>query len=331
MTSGYTVGLIGAGGIAPSHVTAWRSLGVNVINFSTGGDSASLCEKYDATEVRSLDELLAGCHAVDVCTPTPSHPELVAAAAAAGRQVLCEKPLALTSDLAKDMIARCEQAGVKLYPAHVVRFFAAYARAHDHIAAGGVGDVAVARYLRMGARPSQGWYADPAESGGIIFDLMIHDLDFARWIAGDVTKVFARDSGSIGDRKAAVSAHVILTHASGAVSECTGNWRPGGKFDTRFTIAGGGGMINHEREAYQPFVLDACAEDAETGYVPTAGFTESPYLTEIREFHAAFLGGPEPRVTAADGLAAIQIAEAAAESARTGAAVELEVTAGARP
>ncbi len=323
MTPPVAIGLIGAGGIAPSHVTAWLDLGLSVINFSTGGDAAQLCERYGATEVHSLDELLERCDVVDVCTPTHTHPEIVLAAAAAGRDVVCEKPLALTSDAAQAMITACAEAGVHLYPAHVVRYFDAYAAAQRHVASGGIGQLAVQRYLRMGTRPRAGWYADPALSGGIIFDLMIHDLDFARWIGGEVSTVFARDTDALTDPEAAVSAHVIMTHASGAVSQCTGIWRVDGPFDTRFAIAGHSGTVNHERSTYRPFVLDSAKATGDGGYVPSTPFSESPYLTEIREFHAAIAGGAAPRVSAADGLAAIRLAEAASESVRTGAAVTI--------
>ena len=323
MTSGMTIGVIGAGGIAPSHVSAWLELGVDVISFSTGGDAAQLCERFGITEVHSLPDLLAAADVVDVCTPTYTHPELVLAAAAAGRHVICEKPLALTSTQAQAMITACSEAGVHLYPAHVVRFFDAYAAAQRQVDSGGLGRIAVQRYLRMGSRPRVGWYADPALSGGIIFDLMIHDLDFARWICGDVTRVFARDTANLDDPDASVSAHVIMTHASGAVSQCTGIWRPGGPFDTRFAIAGDQGNLNHERSTYQPFRLDSVTETSDGGYVPSAQFSESPYLTEIREFLESIAGGPAPRVSAADGLAAIRLAEAATESVRTGVAVSL--------
>lgn len=323
MTSGLTIGVIGAGGIAPSHVLAWRELAASVIIFSTGGDAARLCERHGGTEVSSLTELLDRADLVDVCTPTYTHPELVLAAAAAGKHVVCEKPLALTSIAARAMITACAEAGVHLLPAHVVRFFDAYAVAQRQISEGALGRLAVQRYLRMGRRPQVGWYADPTLSGGIVFDLMIHDLDFARWIGGEVRTVFARDTANLADPEAAVSAHVIMTHASGAVSQCTGIWRPDGPFDTRFAIAGDQGTLTHEMSAHRPFTLDSATTDAAGGYVPSTQFSESPYLTEIREFHTAITGGPPARVTAADGLAAITLSEAAVESVRTGTAIGL--------
>ena len=323
MTSGLTIGVIGAGGIAPSHVSAWLELGQRVIVFSTGGDAGSLCQRWGGTEVATLEELLATAGVVDVCTPTYTHPELVIAAAAAGKHVVCEKPLALTSIEAQAMITACVEAGVLLFPAHVVRFFDAYAVAQRQLLDGALGRLAVQRYLRMGKRPQVGWYADPALSGGIIFDLMIHDLDFARWTGGEVSTVFARDTANLADPDAAVSAHVIMTHTSGAVSQCTGIWRPGGPFDTRFAIAGDQGTLAHEMSGHRPFRLDTAVPDTEGGYVPSTRFSESPYLTEIREFHTAITGGSPSRVSAADGLAAIALSEAAVESARTGVAIAI--------
>lgn len=322
MSTDFTVGLVGAGGISPLHVTAWQSLGVRLVSYSFEG-SDRLQERYGVEPVGSREELLDRCDAVDVCTPTPSHHEIALAAAAAGRPTVCEKPLGRTSAQAREMIAAFERAGVLLFPAHVVRYFPAYAAAHRAVSSGRLGELAVQRYLRMGGRPRRGWYTDTEQSGGIGYDLMIHDLDFARWTAGEVVSVFARDSGSIDDPQAAVSAHAVLTHESGAVSECTAIWRPGGAFATRFTIAGSGGRLDYDSLEHEPFALDstADAEAASGGYLPPTGFTESPYLTEIRAFLTAFRGGPAPQVTAQDGLSAILIAEAAAESVRTGRAV----------
>lgn len=312
-----TVGIVGAGGIAPSHVTGWQSLGVELINYAEEG-SEQLCERFGMTATASLDELLDRCDVVDLCTPTITHHELALTAAAAGRHVVCEKPLARTSELAREMISACDAAGVQLHVTHVVRYFPAYAAAQRAVAAGEIGTVAVQRHVRMGGRPSRGWFADPVASGGIVFDLMIHDLDFSRWVAGEVTTVFSRDSNSLADPTAAVQAHVVLTHASGAVSECTAIWRPGGRFGTNFTIAGDGGVLRHDSLTDPPFQFAELATPDEQPWKPSVSFAAHPHTESLHEIHDALQGGPQPRVTARDGLVALLIAEAAAESLQTG-------------
>lgn len=313
----WTVGVVGVGGIGRPHLQAWRELGAATMVHSTGGRAAAVAAQYGATACGSLEELIQRSDIVDVCTPTRTHEEIVLAAAAAGRDVVCEKPLSLTHAAAAAMIAACESAGVALYPGQVVRFFPAYAAARAAVAAGNVGTPAVIRLLRRGAAPTQPWFSDPAQSGGLIVDQMIHDFDFARWIAGDVGSVNAKLLGENGGPSIGLA---ILTHRSGAISHLTGGWgRREEVFRTAFSIAGSAGLITHNTTLHPALTFEGQAEVVQSGaLLPDISIGPTPYLAELAEFAAAFAGGPTPRVTAADSLAALDIALAAAESARTG-------------
>ena len=314
------VGLVGAGTIAAAHLTAWLSLGVDVLVHSTDAGAARLVATYGGGEpVGSLTELLDRCEVADICTPTRSHPELVRAAAGAGRDILCEKPLALTAAEAHRLAADCASAGVRLFPAHVVRYFPEYDAMHRAVARGDIGDVAVQRFSRSGARPIRDWFYADAESGGVIMDQGIHDLDFARWNAGEVATVFARerrDPNQPGVRTFSVT----LTHLGGAISQTSGTWaHPGSVFRTAFEVAGTAGVLSHDSRKHPALQVESAGTSAiGGGLLPPPPFGESPYLSQIREMYAAFRGGPEPRVRAADGVAAVAIAEAAVLSARSG-------------
>lgn len=328
------VGLIGAGGIARAHLPAWTALGARVTVLSTDGHAEQLAAKYaefDVTAVQSLDELLERCTVVDVCTPTYTHRQLVLGAIAAGKHVACEKPLSLDVAGAQEMADAARAAGVLLFPAHVVRYFPAYAALAGAVAAGEIGDPAVLRFTRSGCYPVWApWFSDPALSGGILVDQMIHDLDFARLLAGDVVRVHAQvrgkqDAGAVAGDVATGTA--VLTHASGAVSHVLGVWgQPDLPFRTTFRVAGSGGILEHDSTAHTGFRVLAQGVRRTGEGIPGSPMTESPYLTELREFAAAVEGGPAPRVTAHDGVEAVRIACAAAESARTGEPVELKVT-----
>jgi predicted dehydrogenase len=324
------VGMIGAGGIANAHLPAWLHLGAAVAVHSLHGAPELVARHGGGRVVATLDQLLAEVDVVDVCTPTPTHPELVLAAAAAGRHVLCEKPLALEGATAESMVQACAAAGVQLYPGHVVRYFAEYAALARAVAAGAIGTPAVLRFHRCGARPRAAWFADPALSGGIIMDQMIHDLDFARWLGGEVESVHARLSDSApGGSDGVVSAHVTARHRGGALSSLTGTWaRPGTRFRYGFHAAGTDGLLSYDSAADPSLLTDTGATDG-GGLLPVVAMLESPFVTEIREFAAAFAGGPAPRVSAADGVAAVRLAEAANASLATGGpvAVEAEVAA----
>jgi myo-inositol 2-dehydrogenase/D-chiro-inositol 1-dehydrogenase len=316
-----TVGLIGAGGIAGVHIAGWLRLGADVVVHSLVG-APELVARYGGQVAASLDDLLARCDVVDICTPTFTHRALVEAAAAAGRDVVCEKPLALTVEDAEAMIAVCAAAGVGLYPAHVVRFFPEHAVVHDAVERGTLGTLAVQRYDRQGGMPVSPWFLDEELSGGIVMDLMIHDIDFARWNAGPVASVHAVRSAP--DPSGTVAAQMVLTHASGSVTSIGGVWsaRPVA-FRTRFEVAGTGGVLRYDSAINPTTWINGGVTAGADGYAPRAAVGESPYQAELREFLAAFQGGPRPRVTPADGLEAVRVADAARRSLALGEVVTL--------
>ncbi|MFD9905383.1 Gfo/Idh/MocA family protein [Streptomyces sp. NPDC059063] len=332
------IGLLGAGGIARAHLPGWLDLGATVSVHTHDGSAEKLAAEYaerghDVTAVPTLDDLLARCRAVVICTPTPTHKDLALAAIGAGRHVVCEKPLALTVADATDMAAAADAAGVRLHPAHVVRYFPAYAALREAVVRGEVGAPAVLRFTRGGARPQWApWFGDPAKSGGVIMDLMVHDLDIARWVAGDVVRVHAQTRGTehaTGTPAEVVTATAVLTHASGAISHVSGLWGlPDQPFRTTFRVAGADGVLHHDSAAVPGFRITAQGVRAPNEGIPSSPMTESPYLSELREFAASW-DDPDvvPRVGAHDGIAAVRIARAAIESSRTGRAVALaEVT-----
>src|SRR5919109_529478 len=96
-----------------------------------------------------------------------------------------------------------------------------------------------ARYFRQASTPAvAGWYREVARSGGVIMDLMVHDLDQARWTCGEVVSVYAVQNPPTVDgiSPVNVAAHVTLTHATGAISHCRATWgATGTRFQSGFT------------------------------------------------------------------------------------------------
>jgi len=318
------VALIGAGLIARLHLDAWLGAGAAVRVYSDDGRAAEVAREFGATAVDSLAAALDGADAVDICTPTGSHHEIALAAIAAGVGVVCEKPLAATTAEAEEIVAAAERAGVRLYPAHDVRFAPAFARLHELVAAGRVGAGSVGRFLFSAYHPRPWTGHASARSGGILTDQMLHGVDLAHWVFGDVVRVHAYYQGEIATpapEGAVAVGTVVLTHASGALSQIVSRWTATPKPPVRvaFQVSGTGGTVSYDTEWPQEVrVADGEAENF--GY---AG--ESVFVSEMREFARAFAGGPEPRLGAQDALAAVRITQAAAESAWTGRAVELPV------
>ena len=318
------IGLVGTGLMGATHAPAWVAAGATLAGCLAEDEAqaASLAEQYGARVYGSLDALLAAVDVVDLCTPTHLHAEMILAAAAAGRHIVCEKPLARTVEQARAAVAACAQAGVHLLVAQVVRYFPEYALAKAQVDSGAIGRPAVLRLTRCGfrpRRPTANWFVDEAKSGGLILDLMIHDFDYARWVAGEVASVFCKLSPR-GDYALAV-----LTHQGGALSHVAGGWAyPPPLFRTGLEIAGDAGLIefgSHDAAPIETLLQQPGPGEQPTVGVPASPLRENPYLLEIKEFYQALAHGGPLRVTAADGLAAVEIAHAAIESARTGRAV----------
>ncbi|MEU9608118.1 Gfo/Idh/MocA family oxidoreductase [Streptomyces sp. NPDC048057] len=318
------VALIGAGLIARLHLDAWTRTGASVRVHSKDGRAPDLAREFGARAVDTLDEALDGADVVDICSPTGSHHEIAMAAIAAGVGVVCEKPLAASVEEAEEIVAAAERAGVRLCPTHNARFAPAFARLHELVAAGGIGAGAVARFDVAGYHPRPWTGHASARSGGILTDQMLHGVDIAHWIFGDVVRVHAHYQGDIAapaPEGAFAVGTAVLTHAGGALSRVVSRWTATPQPPIRFAyhVTGAGGTAVHDSE--WPQEIKVFGGDA----AAFAAHGESPFLAEIREFSQAFLGGPEPRLGPRDALAAVRITQAAAESAWTGRAVELPV------
>ena len=327
------VGLVGAGGITGAHVIAWAGLGAD-LHIHALENAHELAARCGASVAGSLEELLERVDVVDVCTPTATHAPIVEAALRAGKDVVCEKPLTRHAEEARALVKLAENLGRRIYPAHVVRYFPPYAQAKAAIDAGRLGEPAVLRFTRTGTFPRIPWFADEASSGGLIMDLMIHDLDQAVWMAGPARSVYA--AGNRFDTSPPVQiANFTLTHESGAISHCRGLWgSTGTRFGYTFHLTGTGGVLRFDSQADQGFALEAAAlsgAQTEDGYLPPTQFFDNPYQAEINDFAREIQGGLPARVSAGDGLHAVELATAALESMRTGRPVDTSALSPATP
>lgn len=332
------IGIVGAGFMGSTHAAAWAEIANDPqteaalagVVAETSLEATRLAEHYHARVYPSYEALLADVDVVDLCTPTHWHYEMTLQAAAAGKHIICEKPLARTLEQGQAMIAACRQAEVKLLVAHVVRFFPEYAQAKAMVDAGQIGRPAVLRLARGSFRPKKpvgNWFLDFEKSGGMMLDMMIHDFDYARWVAGEVESVFAKSIGQTQPGAPVDYGLAILKHRNGALSHVAGVWAyPPPTFRTRLEIAGDGGLIEFDSAATAPIEL-LLKPDRESGSpdvgLPASPLSESPYTTQLKEFYAALTQDRPVRVRAEDGLAALQIALAAIESTKTGQAVRL--------
>jgi predicted dehydrogenase len=316
-TPDFAVGIVGAGTIAVQHIQAWQALGARVL-LQSPHTGRALASRYGLRFCADLAELFAAVDLVVVCTPTDTHFPIAGAAVEAGLPVLCEKPLTRRAADARRLVEAAAGAGVVLVPAHVVRHFPAYRRVADAVASGMVGTVQALRLGRTGAapQPSGSWFTEVARSGGLL-DLMVHDLDAARWLAGAVVGVLAvqHPPTTAGRLPDIVTVMATLTHRSGAVSQLHAMWGPPGlPFRTTVEVWGDLGSLRHDSTSGADIRCDLGPGAPTT--LPV--LTGDPFLAQAADCLAAVRGGTSAQVSADDGVAAVVLLEAVLESIATG-------------
>jgi len=193
------VAIVGGGFMGQTHAGAWSALAgrarVVVVSSRTHERAARVAALSGAEATDDLYGPLerADVDVVDICLPTPQHREAAERAFAAGKHVLLEKPIALTLEDADAIVAAGERAGKVLVVGLVLRFWPEYVELRRIAASGELGRPLAASALRLSPPPGwNDWMIDPARSGGVCVDLMVHDFDAVSAVLGPPRRVFAR-------------------------------------------------------------------------------------------------------------------------------------------
>ncbi len=196
----YRVGILGCGSMGSTHAGVYRALSDRVkvvavadVRPDKGGALAAdlgAAVYGEAMELLEAEEL----DFVDICLPTYLHAKYTVAAVERGFHVLVEKPVALTVDEAREMIAAEERTGKLVQVGQVIRFWDEYVYLKKLAEAGTYGRIVSGHFSRLSPRPSwsyENWLHDPAKSGGMAIDFQIHDADFIRALMGEPLDVRA--------------------------------------------------------------------------------------------------------------------------------------------
>jgi predicted dehydrogenase len=280
------------------------------------GPGVKACQK--------LEDLLAdpNVQLVDLCTPTPAHPEQAIAALKAGKHVICEKPLARTSASAAEILKVAAGSPGMLMPAMCMRFWHGWSWLKQVVEEQTYGPVLAANFRRVSQIPGwsvQGTYTGSLDLGGALFDLHIHDSDFVNHLFGRPQGVFSSGVvGAGGDIN-----HVVTQYryADGPVVHAEGSWLLAKGFSMSYTLMCERATLDFDstRGAEAMRVTES---GRETRIIPgdgTDGYTaQIAYMLECVAH-----GRPPQVVTGQDGMTALEICEAEEKSVRTGSVVEL--------
>ncbi|WP_201006713.1 Gfo/Idh/MocA family protein [Paenibacillus glycanilyticus] len=323
------VAVLGCGGMGHVHAQSFAGMadaelvGVCDIDAELAGELAS---KTGTRSFWSFADMLEETdpQVISIALPSYLHKQAVLEAAEAGKHVICEKPVALSLEDTDEIIEACRRNGVRLFVGHVVRFFPEYEQVRRQIEEGKIGEPGVAHTKRVGGHPgiARGWFKDHAKSGGVIVDMMIHDIDFMRWIWGEVKSVYAMNACKDDSDYALVT----LEFANGAAANLEAHWGDPGPFRYAAEISGSGGLIRLDSAASASLHVRTRAQaerDGRFAEIPQSPGVLSPYDRELAHFLACVRDGAEPLVTAEDAREALRIALAALESIQTGKVVLL--------
>jgi predicted dehydrogenase len=320
------VGVLGVGEMGRRHAENLRRL-VPQAQLVAVADVSAERARRTATELEiensysSLEAMLEckGVDAVVIATPDKFHASGVRAAAAAGKDILCEKPLALTLAEAQDLLEAVSKAGVRMQVGFMRRYDPAYAAAMKRIEAGEIGVPVVFKSVgRDKDGPPLSAY-QPNINGMLFYTNTIHDFDLARWLMQDeVFEVHAYTTVAIrpeveqfGDVVASV---VNLKFGEGAIGNIESYAQAAYGYDVRTEIVGSKGsiLIGSFNRMPATFLSAQGSTQVITDHFLTA-FADA-YLAEIRDFVECILQDRVPRVSGEDGLKALAIAVAAERS-----------------
>ena len=328
------LGIVGCGGIARRHAAAHSTLEIvevvavaDVIEENARRIADIAGAKHVLSDYRTLLDR-ADVDAVLVATPNHLHKEVTVASLEAGKHVLCEKPMALSVADCDEMLAASARANRRLMVGHVMRFLPPFRELRGLLAEGRLGRPLFGVVNRIAHNPvaepddPTHWRLSKEKTGGILYEVNIHDLDLLRCVFGEPETVFARSANLHHRRLSYDDTDTVVVGfvggATGAMHGALGSPIPevGGIFlcekgSARYKW----GMAGESRLEHQLF------EEGASTIVPCGAGIGGGFEIENRMFAEWIRDGRAPEMTAWDGRQAVAMCEAAYESARSGLVV----------
>lgn len=328
------IGIIGAGRIGKIHAdNLLRIPGVEIIAVSdlfAGPELEAWAASRQIQTVTKDSHVLIDNPDIDaifICSSTDTHVPLIQLAALAGKHIFCEKPISMDITQTEVAIAAVNQAGVKLQIGFNRRFDHNFKRVREVVQGGTIGDPHIVKITSRDPNPPHADYIKV--SGGIFMDMMIHDFDMARFVAGsEVEEVYAQGHVLInpvfaehGDVDTAI---VTLKFQNGALGVIDNSRQAVYGYDQRVEVFGSKGSVAVANDHPNTAVISTA--DAIVSEKPLHFFLEryqAAYMEETQIFIDCLLNDKPVPVSGYDGMQAERIALAAKLSSRLGRPVKV--------
>lgn len=261
--------------------------------------------------------------AVALCLPTFLHKECAIKALENGKHVICEKPMARSSPEATEMAEAAARTGKLLIPAMCVRFWPAYRWLKEVIGESVFGEVYSAHFKRISPPPSWGasHFLNGEKSGGALFDLHIHDVDFIRFCFGEIGSVFARGISRLSGSIDHVAASYEVPGQAVVTAEASWLSTPSYGFTMRYEVNCRDARLVYDFRT-EPDAVWIYEGDSEPRKAEMPA--HDAYEAELRAFARLALGKTDSiEVTPVDGIRSLQVCEAEEQSIRQGAAIRI--------
>src|SRR5215216_7130235 len=316
------IGLLGAGRIGRIHganIAAHPRARLAAVADAVPATAESLAAAT-GSHVRDLDSIIEDrdIDAVVICTPTDLHAAVIERAAEAGKTVFCEKPVDLDAGRIRQCLEVVARTGAKLMIGFNRRFDPSFSALARRLRVGEIGAVEIVTILSRDPAPPPPEHA--AWSGGLFRDMMIHDLDMARFLLGDEpVEVHAVGSclvdGAIGDAGDVDTAAVLLKTASGRIAQISNSRRASYGYDQRIEVHGSTGLLAAgNRHSTTVTMADAAGYRSDPALPFFLERYAEAYRAELDAFVASGLDGAPASPSGEDGLRAQILADAATEA-----------------
>lgn len=326
------IGIIGAGGMGSSHAEAIKTLQRARVAAVADSDEARgrrLAETLAVPWFGAYQQMLAdgAIDAVSIASPPFLHKEMALAAAAAGKHIFCEKPMAVNVADCEAMIQAAERAGVTLMIGQVLRFLQPFLKVRELVDSGAIGRVISAEVTRIAGGfggASVPWRERLEQSGGLLLEINAHEIDLLRCLGGDVASVSAEANNYVHPEADYPDlAFVLLRFRSGAIG-CLYSSNASLLGETSGTVQGTEGAIRYNGWGKRGTIEVRRKGDTDVTAYRLDELDATPGVAyELDRFAEAVATGTPPIVSGLDGLKVVEIARAAYTAANEHRSVPL--------